>query len=871
MPHQVDHCAGIVKSLQLFGVAFDMSDTGTGKTYVACKAAERLKCLRIVVVCPNIMELKWSTVLKCRDDPRREDVLVFPYSLLTRTASTNGFFAFSPVAGSEVVINGMGKLNRRDLPKDLVCSLKRGTTLDAITSNPRTLLVLDETHKVKNNATQASRAIHQLIRRVRQNGGWVLHVSATPFDQLFQIPQYMRFVGTDRAADLCAIHESNPAEPLVSATTAPTWDIYRILEQVLKAPPLDQRENMRALKTVGSSGSDVGCKWQGVSCFLDRVAAIRIPEYESSDPTSLYDQDPSDQFHVSIRCNLEAVPGVLLSCVLQNMDQTFRTYERSPGHPYTHPAILDAILWPVAIEDMGGNVGLARRMVTDIFPRLISCMLMPDHGFDGYTFDVFLEDVDVTQTIVELVYLPSYLKYNNSTAVHMPLAPLGSPAGLVFVPEDVAARCIEPLTFVPNGEWSLGQETPVHVWYDLMVAAQTAKEKRDAQIVHEMCRVARSRWIAHSAGAGESSPFDVSHSSNTRNAFIRLELIKTPSLYSLVKATLSSDRGSKAIVMFNYKEPLVEFERLLQADREHAHVKVVGDVPPVERARRIDRWSASRVDAPGCVRILLCTIHVVNEGIDLHDTRGDERRYNFMMACPSAEKTHQAKGRIVRTGMKSHAINCVVYGGHELGGDLEERLIMRLETKNAVMQVGAKADASIFNTSEFLEEARAVHASTFRKRDISDSRKLQVESYSGLDVFSETWEMREFALRMWSNLKLLKKRYIDRLEHVSAPSPPQSKETAGVSFVHQVTSIGMVTQTTRLSDIQLSRVGLCPWTDRAKNWALASAWNSYVEGFSRRDSEFRVKEEELKNLTYAKLCARVRTFLAIHTTHPWLV
>jgi superfamily II DNA or RNA helicase len=60
---QFKHVQCLVDSIYTNGFAFDMSETGTGKTYAAAAVARELNC-PIVLICPKAVIPQWSKVLK---------------------------------------------------------------------------------------------------------------------------------------------------------------------------------------------------------------------------------------------------------------------------------------------------------------------------------------------------------------------------------------------------------------------------------------------------------------------------------------------------------------------------------------------------------------------------------------------------------------------------------------------------------------------------------------------------------------------------------------------------------------------------------------------------------------------------------------
>ncbi len=59
---QKEHAIKLLNSLHLNGVAFDSSQTGTGKTYVASWIAKNFNA-PVVVICPKVVKSAWDTVL----------------------------------------------------------------------------------------------------------------------------------------------------------------------------------------------------------------------------------------------------------------------------------------------------------------------------------------------------------------------------------------------------------------------------------------------------------------------------------------------------------------------------------------------------------------------------------------------------------------------------------------------------------------------------------------------------------------------------------------------------------------------------------------------------------------------------------------
>ena len=794
--HQVDHAARVLGALQRYGVSFDTSDTGTGKTYVACKVAERLGCGQVVVICPNIVEKKWKTILSGANQPDRW--LVFPYSLMTRTAKTHGYFTFYPQTRKEIIINGNGKFVCRDDDSDGV-SLKRGTKLAALISLPGTLLILDETHKVKNAATQISRAVLELIGRVRERDGWVLHVSATPFDQLFQLPQYLRFMGTEpeRARQLVKLATTHGGSGAggsgAGAGGAALWDPIQCVRDIMSAATGKSRyyKVEDALRALGASGSDVGSKWKSVRAFMYRMAGMLpvhpMTSYQVSTQMEQPPKSGKQQQYTHRTRHTPCIDGHVANALTQFLR------ENGPEHEqffsvHGDAVALDAILWPVAIEDMDADIALARDLIWEVLPRVRFRMVMPDLGFARHDMDLFLEDVDVSETVAALTYLPDYEGLNVAPCP----APLISPDGKHFVPESAALGW-------RSGGWQLGGPEPVACWERIAAEARASgRDHRSAEAMALMCRAAaasrgRGGEAAGGAAAGSGSLLELE--SNPR---IRLEGLKVPSLFKVVRRVLADDAGSKAVVMFNYLSPLKEFVRLCVAGQCGSLIEISGAMPPGRRADAVDLFNSSPEH-----RLLVCTIQVMNEGIDLHDTKGGEHRYSFMMACPSAIMTQQAKGRIFRAGVRSHAINCVVFGGYALGGELEEKLVMRIGTKNATLQTVAPA-VRMTSVAEFRAACGRIHAGDTQTS--AAAAAVSAAAPAALPVlFPDSWRRLEFAARCWPELKSAQSAAVGG--GGSGDSAAWRREFLAFGCTDSAESMDR----TRLSELQMRAVRLVPF------------------------------------------------------------
>lgn len=115
---QREHAMKLLDSLYMNGVAADLSETGTGKTYTACWIAKQMNC-PVLVICPKIMISNWERTMKL-------------------------FGIKAEVINYELVIRGKTKHITINNVSD--ASYQNQFKIDM---NPSTLVIMDECHKCK--------------------------------------------------------------------------------------------------------------------------------------------------------------------------------------------------------------------------------------------------------------------------------------------------------------------------------------------------------------------------------------------------------------------------------------------------------------------------------------------------------------------------------------------------------------------------------------------------------------------------------------------------------------------------------------------------------------------------------------------------
>jgi superfamily II DNA or RNA helicase len=160
LPFQITHKNNLIKSLDNYKTALDSSDTGTGKTYVACAIAKE-KNLRPIVICPKSVISNWKKTLDLFS--------VQPLGIANYECIRNGNW-----------YQGFGKtkceyfddFNWINLPENVI-------------------FIFDEVHNCKNKSTLNSKVL--LSTHPSSTDRFVLMLSATASDKIdnFGILSYM--------------------------------------------------------------------------------------------------------------------------------------------------------------------------------------------------------------------------------------------------------------------------------------------------------------------------------------------------------------------------------------------------------------------------------------------------------------------------------------------------------------------------------------------------------------------------------------------------------------------------------------------------------------------------------------------------------
>lgn len=167
--YQEENINGIIKLLEQYGRAINISEMGTGKTIVGINVAKKLG-MKLMVLCPKAVRETWY------DEIKRENL---PIITVTNFESIKGTVKSSPKC-----------YDKNDKKKECnIVSLeykknKKGKHIPVyIWKIPKnTLVIVDESHKAKNLNSATSRMIISLAESIKENQKMLI-MSATPIEK----------------------------------------------------------------------------------------------------------------------------------------------------------------------------------------------------------------------------------------------------------------------------------------------------------------------------------------------------------------------------------------------------------------------------------------------------------------------------------------------------------------------------------------------------------------------------------------------------------------------------------------------------------------------------------------------------------------
>jgi len=148
--YQVKAVAALIQAMKWHGAALDGSDTGTGKTFAACAAAEALG-LPVCVICPKAVRLDWVRVL--------------------------GLFGVTPL-----FVENYERMSRGNTGQGKWLTKKKANFVWSVNLPENTLMIWDEVHRVKSYKSLNARMLRDSHRAGFKNLMLSATAAETPLD-----------------------------------------------------------------------------------------------------------------------------------------------------------------------------------------------------------------------------------------------------------------------------------------------------------------------------------------------------------------------------------------------------------------------------------------------------------------------------------------------------------------------------------------------------------------------------------------------------------------------------------------------------------------------------------------------------------------
>lgn len=144
----------------------------------------------------------------------------------------------------------------------------------------------------------------------------------------------------------------------------------------------------------------------------------------------------------------------------------------------------------------------------------------------------------------------------------------------------------------------------------------------------------------------------------------QIEALKVPTIVDLIKTHLDNNLSVVVFVNFINTIALINSEIKIEC-------KICGDQSLEERNKAIEDFQSNKK------RFIVATMQSGGVGISLHDTDGDYPRVSIISPSWSAQDLMQSLGRIYRAGLKSKAIQKIVY----CADTIEELIAEKIQSK----------------------------------------------------------------------------------------------------------------------------------------------------------------------------------------------
>lgn len=792
LEHQTAHFEAMLRILDRpLHFALDTSSTGSGKTATSLLLAAELKCMRTLVLCPSQVAHKWRAevdkILGPLPSGIRPHILVVPFSLLTRTATKRGMIQY--VEEKTPRTDGDESPPEKKTPRRgrWACSLgdELSAFLSVASDGGRVMLIVDETQRTKNETSQTSSAVLQIMfhaRRGEEGAGlrdhvYACHLSATPMDNILQIPNMVSMALSfdpclpGGGADSTAMEARARDTRAILASVEGHGTAWECTTMCMRAAGIEEGDTHRTI-------ADAVDLIYEDRTWLSMLSGAGLPFPAVPNPIG--------------------VAEVLVSVVARPLCAITGTTRVNPR----------LLMVPGVKRDDSVPV----QLVTRLLPGVMHGMSMPSAGRRRFVRDVFLidEHADVAlEAWSDIVMYTRMCPLRERSAMLAPLT--GPPPGCAVIHggEGVAFRQLVTMLYSDEDTldtWRLGMSQPIDAWSETVrqsssrlqrlrdsgacAFSQSEEQKTldSAQAVLAMCISARSvasssptasgtpscgdgcgsvdeedeaatPVSAASASAGKTRkrgrktpPAKESPSNMSAGFHQEVEMIKARALVRLIRKQLAENDDTKFVVMCNF----VASARAIAGELAEESVLIDGAVAHKDRREALRKFMD---DSDETARVLSCTMWTMGTGTDIH-AQGTRPYVMYIMASHNAIAMTQAGGRTFRAGVCFDAPVFVVYGSAQKDDTRDRDIIQRLSSKGATIRfVGSASDAELLPSTSRpsvhgAETLQVVCSRLMAGGDDSDLlSKALVSTPGGTDADQfqrrqDVWARREAAVRL---------------------------------------------------------------------------------------------------------------------------
>ena len=166
----------------------------------------------------------------------------------------------------------------------------------------------------------------------------------------------------------------------------------------------------------------------------------------------------------------------------------------------------------------------------------------------------------------------------------------------------------------------------------------------------------------------------------TNNALVAVEKAKSHAACRDAKKHLDEDPNCKVVMAFNYKQSINLAAEFFTSVGIPFHT-LVGDTPKNDRPAIVEEFQQDDNE----IRVIICNVNVIKEGISLADMSGNHFRYAYISPSLTLSVTRQSTSRVanyISPDSRSHTM--IIFGPP--GNDDEIRMRSSLYDKDKTME-----------------------------------------------------------------------------------------------------------------------------------------------------------------------------------------